>query len=116
MTDLQVMNVIFQTVEEMRPNFIPNPETRGKTSTGNMAFNSLRAYVGSQGGNLCVYIEMNENIAPYVVYTDKPWISPKWGGKKNPNEGWWERFLEELMRRLAQKLNGELTFYGGAND
>lgn len=112
MTDLQVMNVIFHVVDELRvTNFIPNPETRGKTSTGNMALNSLRAYAGSRYGRLCVFIEMNENIAHYVVYTDKPWLSPVWGGKKNPNEGWWERFLKELMRRIARKLNGELAFY-----
>lgn len=45
-------------------------------------------------------------IAPYVPYTNEPWISPKWNGKKNPNEGWWDRFVAEFTKRLANKLKG----------
>ena len=45
MTADEVINIIFETVEEMRPFFVPNPETRGKTSTGNMAFKALQVRV-----------------------------------------------------------------------
>lgn len=110
MTADEVINIIFETVEEMRPFFVPNPETRGKTSTGKMAFNALQVRVRTYQRKPAVEIFMDENIAPYVVYTNEPWISPKWRGKKNPNEGWWDKFLEELLKRVAKKINGNLTF------
>lgn len=100
-----IIRAILETVEEMRPTiYIPNPKTRGKTSTGNMAFNALRCDIK---GNL-VDIHIDKKIAPYCYYTDEPWISPKWKGKKNPHEGWWDKFCQEFCRRLAIKLRGKL--------
>lgn len=55
-----------------------------------------------------VRVYIDDSIAPYCVYTNDPWLSPNWKGKKNPNEGWWERFAEEFARRLAKKLKGSL--------
>ena len=72
--------------------------------TGNLATNALRYHIeGSE-----FIIEVNEEIAPYMVYTNEPWISPVWNGKKNPNEGWWQRWVEDFMALLAEKLQGEL--------
>lgn len=28
------------------------------------------------------------DMAPYAVFTNEKWISPRWKGKKNPNEKW----------------------------
>lgn len=28
------------------------------------------------------------NVVPYIPYTEYKWVSPKWHGKPNPNEGW----------------------------
>lgn len=91
-------------VEEMRENFVPNLDTRYRTSTGNMALNALQYSVERD----VFHIWIDDKIAPYVYYTEYPWTSPKWHGKQNPNEGWWERFYEEFARRLANKLKGEL--------
>ncbi|MGN1077342.1 MAG: hypothetical protein ACI4ST_02390 [Candidatus Gallimonas sp.] len=104
MTRKKVIRACVKTVEEMRKKFVPNPKTRGKTSTGNMAFHALQYSI--EGDVFHIYID--ERIAPYVMYTEEPWISPKWNGKKNPNEGWWERFGEEFARRLAKKLRGNI--------
>lgn len=101
----RIINAIIQTWREMRISlYVPNPRTRYKTSTGNLALNALRYRF--HGDMVEIYID--KAIAPYVVYTDKPWTSKKWNKKKNPNEGWWGRFCDEFMRRLTKKLKGEL--------
>lgn len=105
MTRAQVAVIVIQTVEELRNTmFVPNPATRGKTSTGNLAFNAIRYTLQDD----VIDIFVDERIAPYVPYTNKPWTAKRWNRKKNPNEGWWERFCAEFARRLAVKLKGDL--------
>ena len=113
MTAEEVKNIVLETVEEMRPYFVPNPRTRGRTSTGNMAFNSLRKDVIYKENEIHIKIWMNEKIAPYVVYTNEPWLSPYWRGKQNPNEGWWERFVAELNARVSKKVQGNMNLAAG---
>lgn len=104
MTRQEIINACIAVVDEMRADWVPNPNTRYKTSTGNMAFNALQ--YKEEGNAFIVYID--DAIAPYFPYTEYPWTSPRWGGKKNPNEGWVERFQEEFARRLAQRLGGKI--------
>lgn len=33
--------------------------------------------------------------AKYMPFTTEPWVSPRWHGKKNPNEGWWKRATDD---------------------
>ncbi len=106
MTKTEIIDICIQTVEEMREEWVPNPNTRYRTSTGNMAFNALRYEVTADG----LVVGVDENIAPYAPYTEFPWISPKWRGKTNPNEGWWERFCGELARRIAAKTGGKIDY------
>lgn len=79
-------------------------ETQRRTpiDTGNMRYNSLKI-VFTDGGNVC-HIYIDEEIAPYVFYTNEPWISPKWHGKKNPNEGWWDKCADKLDKRIKERL------------
>ena len=105
--DWSVIKAVTKVVEQLRRSmFVPNPATRYKPggSTGNLAFNALRIVIEDKA--IKVYVD--EKIAPYVPYTNEPWISPYWRGKKNPNEGWWQRFADEFMRRLAKELKGEI--------
>lgn len=104
MTRADIIAACIEVVEEMRADWVPNPLTRYITSTGNMAFNALQYEIA--GGKF--YIGVNRNIAPYAKYTEYPWVSPYWGGKKNPNEGWWERFRAEFTRRLSAKIGGNV--------
>lgn len=94
-TRQQAVNIAISIVEEMRDEYVPR-------DTGNMAYMALQYEI--QNGILAITI--NPAIAPYVPYTNEPWISPKWNGKKNPNEGWWDRFVAEFTKRLANKLKG----------
>lgn len=102
MTKSKFFSLCIRIVESMRADFVPNPRTRWKTSTGNMAFNALKYRI--EGNEFIVYVD--EDIAPYVWYTLKPWLSPKWHGKRNPNQDWDKAFAEEFIYRLKKALGG----------
>ena len=53
-----------------------------------------------------IYVDASE--APYMPYTNEPWISPKWNGKKNPNEEWWNKTCVVVMENIARKLGTKL--------
>ena len=104
MTRDQIIQACIETAEEMREEWVPNPRTRYKTSTGNMAFNALKYVV--EEDVFRVYVD--EQVAPYVWYTIKPWLSPRWNGKRNPNQDWDKIFQDEFTQRLARKLGGKI--------
>lgn len=89
---------------ECRTKVVPNPKTRYKTSTGNMAFRGFK--IEKDYGVAHIYVD--ERIAPYLVYTDKKWISPRWKGKKNPNEGWFGKMAFFIAYSIAKKMEGTL--------
>ncbi|MDE6504867.1 MAG: hypothetical protein K2L42_03255 [Clostridia bacterium] len=97
MTKQDVINAAVSIVEDMSGELVPR-------DTGNMAFNALTINVN----NDMIDIFVSPAIAPYVPYTNEPWLSERWHGKKNPNEGWWQAFAEEFAKRLATKLKGDL--------
>ena len=115
-------NKLFQTVCSSAfgafQKSVPNPKTRGtgyyvnkygnlqRKSTGNMAFNASKIQYPYKG--VCkIYID--EEVAPYVPYTNEKWISPKWKGHKNPNEGWFGRATYIVAKDIAKSLQ---TPYG----
>lgn len=57
-----------------------------------------------------VYIDLKE--APYMPYTNEPWLDDIWKGKKNPNEAWWNNAMKIITQELAQKYGGELENVG----
>lgn len=75
-------------------------------STGNMRFNATKVVAVDEN---TVNIYVDADIAPYVVYTNEPWISERWRGNKNPNEGWFEKATFAVAQRLAAMLGGTLT-------
>ena len=46
--------------------------------------------------------------APYMPFVNEEWISPKWKGKKNPNQDWWNTTIEDVIQFIAKRLGGEL--------
>ena len=102
-------NVCMEAFEAVKSRIVPNPNTRYQKggSTGNLALNALKfAWEGENG--LTFHMWIDEEVAPYMTYTNEPWISPKWKGKKNPNENWWNKACEFFMDFLTEKLQGEL--------
>lgn len=82
--------------------------------TGNLKFNSIRLHSrgisANEKGELINRFEITigGHIAPYAVYTNEPWISDKWHGKKNPNEGWIDNAVELCARFTANGLSARL--------
>lgn len=73
--------------------------------TGNLAMNAIKMEMVSP--TVCM-IYVDERIAPYMPYTTFPWVSPKWNGRKNPNEGWWQAAGELLVDYVAQQVEGKV--------
>lgn len=113
-------NLCNGALEDFRE-LVPNPNTRYRTwyknaygnwqrgSTGNMAYNAtrLKIYKPTTSGDKIIHkaeIFIDEKIAPYVPYTNEPWISPRWLGHKNPNEGWFERSANSLATKIKQSV------------
>lgn len=97
MTKQKIIDAAVAVLESMRTEFVPY-------DTGNMALHALSYEIN----NNVIDIKIDPAIAPYVPYTNEPWLSPKWHGKQNPNEGWWQRFAEEFIRRFTTAIKGEL--------
>jgi hypothetical protein len=76
-------------------------QARAPYDTGNLAINSIRIV-----GN-AVYI--GGEIADYAIYTNEPWLSSKWHGAKNPNEGWVQAAIHEAVPVIQMALNGKAT-------
>ena len=74
--------------------------------TGNLKYNAVRIEWVSEK-ECKIYVD--ESIAPYMPYTNEPWISPRWNGKKNPNEKWWQNACELAIGEIANYLGGELS-------
>lgn len=71
--------------------------------TGNLKYNAIRL---ENKGDGVWEIVVSLDIAPYMPYTNEPWISPYWRGKQNPNEKWFQRAAEEVAIYIAQNLGG----------
>lgn len=86
--------------------------------TGNLAYNAIK-YKWENENEFVIYVDVGKipireykkeikGIAPYMPYTNEPWISPRWNGNKNPNEGWWNDAIEFIIQYMAKRLGGEL--------
>lgn len=71
--------------------------------TGNLEDLGIK-FVWEDEDTFTIYVD--ENQAPYMPYTNEPWISPKWNGKKNPNEAWWQDATKLVVELLKSKLKG----------
>lgn len=74
--------------------------------TGNLAYNAL----GYRWEGNTFHMWVDEAIAPYMVYTNEVWTSPRWRGRKNPNEGWWQEACEFVAHWISHRLHGEEKF------
>ena len=80
-------------------------QERAPRDTGNLATNGIQ-FVWENENTFTIYVE--ESIAPYMPYTNEPWESPKWNGKKNPNEAWWQDAIQLCLEYFTNQLKGEI--------
>jgi hypothetical protein len=52
-------------------------------------------------------------IVNYAVYTNEPWISPRWRGKQNPNEGWVDAVVNQVIAMFAQRYGYKVVVTNG---
>lgn len=84
--------------------------------TGNLAYNAIK-YKWIAENKFVIYVDIGDikmiktrivGLAPYMPFTNEKWISPKWNGKQNPNQGWWNDAIEIVIRFIAKRLGGIL--------
>lgn len=72
--------------------------------TGNLR--SSVKFVFTSPTRAVVYVDTKQ--APYMPYTNEPWISPRWYGKKNPNEKWFDDAVEEALKKTVKTMKGKI--------
>lgn len=102
--DLNILNVVSFVAEEMKPHT--------PIRTGNLRYNSIKGEAMQFASFSVGKVYIDEDIAPYMPYTNEPWISPKWHGKKNPNEGWFgDSMVQDIAIKLARELGVRLEVH-----
>lgn len=89
---------------------VANFRKRAPKDTGNLAYNGVQfAYLGNGKWEIWVSDEIGSGIAPYMKYTNENWnnFAPPLQGKKNPNEGWWDKACEEAIDMFCTALKGK---------
>ena len=75
--------------------------------TGNMRYNAFKV---ERVNETTWQVYIDEKIAPYAVYVNEKWVSPKWNGKANPNEGFWKKAFEFIADQIATAINGKIIW------
>lgn len=110
----QFDRVFLQAVNELRK--------LAPKDTGNLAYNSIKyrwindhqfeIYVDV--GNTSAFVlgeKFDKGVAPYMPFTNEEWISPKWNGKQNPNQDWWNKAIEYIIGFIAKRF-GSAVYRG----
>ena len=97
MTKQQFERLCMQAVQKVRE--------CAPRDTGNLANNGVN-YVWEDEKTFVIYVD--EDVAPYMPFTNEPWISPKWNGKQNPNEAWWQDAVKIVVETIQRDYKGEV--------
>jgi hypothetical protein len=79
-------------------------QRRAPIDTGNLRYNAV-SYVYKSDDEFVIFVD--EDIAPYMPYTNEPWLSDRWKGAKNPNEKWWDKLTKEIADFVAMEVGGQ---------
>ena len=74
--------------------------------TGNLRYVAVK-YERTGVNSWKIYLD--HSLAPYDVFVNEKWTSPKWNGNVNENEGFWQKVCEFIIDYLHKELGGELT-------
>lgn len=81
-------------------------QIRAPKDTWNLAMNGIRKAYDEFGSPQIV---IGGELAPYAVYTNEKWLSPIFGGKQNPNEGWIQNAVQDAIPVLTAIMTGVMT-------
>lgn len=78
--------------------------------TGNLRNNAIR-FEWIDANTFRLYVD--EKIAPYMPYTNEPWMARRWNGAKNPNELWWDiEAVNAVLNIIREKLKDKIIREG----
>ena len=105
----------YKAVQDAVPNkntryvsyYINHYGNRQRGSTGNMAYNALQSRFKTLNNKWRAEIYIDDRIAPYVYYTNERWLSQKWKGHKNPNEGWVLKAANRVALLIEKATRGK---------
>ena len=81
-------------------------KSKSPIKTGNLRYNAIRfEYINER--TCRIYID--QAIAPYMPYTNEPWLAERWKGKANPNEAWFQKAVKSIVEELTAELKGVMT-------
>lgn len=72
--------------------------------SGNLRYNAFKTHY--EAGDLVIKVDLS--IAPYMPYTNEPWVSPKWHGRRNPNQYWFDLFFFSILSFICKRFGGTL--------
>lgn len=114
-TQAKIELAVIDALNYVRKNIAPH-------RTWNLAMNATKVQrEGEDGDELVIEIYVDEGsgdpkqkaagVAPYMKYTNENWsqFHPPLQGKKNPNEGWWQKACEYIIHSVANTLGGDLN-------
>ena len=94
-------------------------DKRTPKKTGNLAYNAIK-YKWNSPTQFEIYVDVGDTDAfvagekflvgqaPYMPFTNEVWISPRWNGKKNPHQNWWNKEMESVIKYIARRLGGQV--------
>lgn len=103
--------VFLQAVDELRK--------KAPKKTGNLRYNAIK-YRWNSPTQFEIYVDVGDTDAfvagepliqgqaPYMPFTNEVWVSPRWNGKKNPHQDWWNNAIEYIIRFIARRLGGQV--------
>lgn len=94
---------VFLKAKKIVQNYAPINKRKRK-GRGNLRYNATRDF--SRGKTKYVIYIDDKKIAPYMPYTNEKWVSPRWNGKKNPNEKWFDNAYGAVVEYCKQELHG----------
>lgn len=103
MTKEQMISFLLREIRKMTP--VRTGNLQASTTTKRIGENTFEIYVNAGDDP---YAKYERGRAPYVPFVNEVWISPRWHGRKNPNEGYWNNGVERAMQLLAKKTGGTL--------
>lgn len=94
MTKAEFETLFIEAINSLRQqSFVPY-------DTGNLKFNAIK---GMWINENLYRIYIDEEVAPYVFYTQE-----KWEKGTNPNEGWVEKAVDYIAMFISRKLGGSI--------
>lgn len=81
--------------------------------TGNLRYHAIK-YEFIDAKTCKFYVD--EDIAPYMPYTNEPWRAERWKGAKNPNEGWWDNASQSMANAIQTIVGYKIKEVKKIND